>query len=119
MIAVSRAVDISEPGVYTEQLHLAHTIAHWLMAMPLGEMLAAINRTETIAPMIDPTMWILNGEKMAQDKEVISALNTARQAIMRGIGRANGLEHLSQEELEDVIQNWYADDAKRKELTGR
>lgn len=49
--------------------------------IPIPKMLNAINRTETLAPILDPTAFIKNGKKMEEDKKMLESLLPAWQMV--------------------------------------
>lgn len=68
---------------YAARLQEAYHIALLVNALPLDGMLEAIDRAETLGPVLDPTLWIRKADDMAKDKRIIEALIEA-QRILRG-----------------------------------
>ena len=44
-----------------------------LAAHDIRGLIEAINRAESVGPILDPTAYIRNGDKMLQDKELLGA----------------------------------------------
>jgi len=58
---------------YRAALLIVYTQAMVLAAYDLDEMIAAIDRAETLGPIVDPTLWKDKRQSMAEDRAVLEA----------------------------------------------
>lgn len=61
-------------GEYQMQLKNAYLLIGMVHNIPVKEMLEDISKAEVMGPLLDPTLWISNRQKMAEDKSVLEAL---------------------------------------------
>ena len=64
-------------------------VAAMVRNLPLEEMLRAIARAETVAPILDPTLFLRAGAKMAQVKQLAEALLPVKREIERQLAVAD------------------------------
>ena len=67
----------------TDYLSIQHEIvvlAGLVRELPLTAFLVRINTCETIAPLVDPTLYMKAGNKLAQIKELAAALQPFQKA---------------------------------------
>lgn len=70
------------PEGYAAHLHAAHEHAAHIAALPLTEMIRAIDLANVTGPILDPTAFIRNGKAMNEDKAVLSILLCAQRALV-------------------------------------
>jgi len=58
---------------YQQNLKQIMLIARLIRDIPIPKFLQAIDRAESIGPIIDPTLWINNSGAMSEDKEMLQA----------------------------------------------
>jgi hypothetical protein len=68
---------------YENALILCWRLAQISETIPTQEMSSAISRSEAIAPMIDPTLYIRKAEVMAEDRKIIEAVHVLRTAYLK------------------------------------
>jgi len=66
---------------YQATLVTAYAYALSIRQLPLDEMLAAIEHAHAFGPIVDPTAYRDNVEKMQQDQKVIAALAEAKRKL--------------------------------------
>jgi len=66
---------------YREKLFAAWGIAFQIRALPLESMVADMDRTEAIAPMLDPTAWRAKGKQFSQDRRMVKALLDVKKVL--------------------------------------
>lgn len=69
-----------------KEKYQGHLITLWGMAnvikkIPVKEMLNAINRTQTIGPFVDPTLYLNKQNALQEDKEMIAAFWEFQKAV--------------------------------------
>lgn len=70
---------------YVAVLAAVHSLAQMLLLLPLGNVLQAMNRAETIGPILDPTLYLRAAPSLAQQKRLIRAFHTAQCEIKAAI----------------------------------
>lgn len=80
---------------YSACMGAAEGVARMLLLLPLGDMLEAINRAETLGPILDPTLYLRGARGLEQQKQVIRALYTAqceiKEAAIEAARKGGGL----------------------------
>ncbi len=82
---------MSARPVVTQENYQANLAQLWALAFlieeaPLGEMLAAAERADTIGPIVDPTLYRTKMQALGEDMEMLRAL-THVQATLQSIRR--------------------------------
>lgn len=70
------------PDEYRGTLINCWFLARTIAAMPLEEMVAAINHSHSVGPILDPTLYRANLGKVQEDATVVGALLGAQQEIL-------------------------------------
>lgn len=68
---------------YTQNLHLAWLLSSQLLGMPVDSMLAQARTADALGPILDPTSWRQNGQKLQEDIEMLEALTAARSRLRK------------------------------------
>lgn len=63
---------------YQRNLHTAYLVANLLLLLPIDQMLVAANRSQMLAPFLDPTLFQQKGRSLAEDITILEALREAR-----------------------------------------
>ena len=63
-------------------MHLG-LIGNIVKDMPLSEFIAAVDRADTIMPIMDPTLWMQNHKKLDELKELAIALKVFQDVVKR------------------------------------
>lgn len=71
------------PDVYRDTLVMAYAIVTVMRGMPLEEMLAAIEHSEALGPILEPTLFLQRGKALSEDKQVVAILARARVQLDR------------------------------------
>jgi hypothetical protein len=74
------ATKISSAEEWRAALGLVYDTAGTLGLLPLADMVQQADRAQAIGPLLDPTLWMRNGEAVRQDLEVLKA---AHQFVSR------------------------------------
>ena len=62
-----------EPEKYRSDLMLVATAMQAVGNIDIPKMLQAIEHCDTVAPFVDPTLYMQNRDKMMEDKELLEA----------------------------------------------
>jgi hypothetical protein len=68
---------------YIIQLQNTLNLATLVCQLRLGDLLTMMNRSETIAPIIDPTLFLRGSKNLGKQKEIVEAALTFQQAIKK------------------------------------
>jgi hypothetical protein len=70
---------------YQETLRQYYQAAEfvWLISNDAAKILADIEHAESVGAILDPTAWIRNHRKMAQDKVIVEAVLRFRNAFTK------------------------------------
>lgn len=66
---------------YTMALELVFSIARMVSPLPLKEMLEMIELSETLGPIVDPTLWRNMHQGLDQLKELLRGLRAFQQVV--------------------------------------
>ena len=66
---------------YELTLRQAYLVAQMLRRVDVRGALDVISRAESIGPILDPTLWMRNSQKMHEDKAVVGILARARAEL--------------------------------------
>jgi hypothetical protein len=58
------------------------TLASLVRGLPLEEFLLRINHAETIGPILDPTLYLQAGDKLAKIKRLAEGLHDFQRAVL-------------------------------------
>lgn len=80
------------PDEYRQHLLTIVLAARALVDVPVDEMLRAIDRADSLGPILDPTLWITRNKAMQEDAALLRAAHPlveyaqhmrTREAVMR------------------------------------
>lgn len=79
-----------DTDTYQGCLIRAYLMVRLIGDLPLGEMIDAAERADTLGPILDPTAWMKGHRKLAEDSEVLRALRPAWKLAKAHEGRREG-----------------------------
>jgi hypothetical protein len=62
-----------KPGEYQQTLLIVAFMMASLRSIDVPAAIEAIGKAETVGPVLDPTLYRANGQKMAEDKAMLEA----------------------------------------------
>jgi hypothetical protein len=89
------ATTITSAEEWRAALGLVYSTAGTLSLLPLADMVQQAERAQAIGPLLDPTLWMRNGEAARQDLEVLKAAHqfvSRVQALVEKAARQQGAQ---------------------------
>lgn len=72
-----------DPALYKASLQVLVSQAHVLLEIDTPAMLEAIDRADTLGPILNPTLWMLGHNSLDQVRTVVQAADTFRRTLLR------------------------------------
>lgn len=74
---------------YEQAVSTAHMVAVMLADIDFGQAAALADRAQGVGPILDPTLYMQNGDQLAQDLDVLRAAADFNRAVSLSRARHN------------------------------
>lgn len=75
---------------YDLQLRLVFNLATLVRQLRIGEVLSAMNKAESVAPVLFPTLWLRASGSLQQQKEIVEAALQFQRVVREVVAEGGG-----------------------------